>query len=120
MAATSTRDLVLASVGLVTAAYADKGEALDGVVCGNTECSPAVYDHTYVVEVENEDGTKEADEFRASVADYVRTLAGDSIAAVNWLVEGGAVTRVSFLEGGAELIDNWDGTEWSSSDEWEV
>ena len=119
MAATSTRDLVLDTVRLVTTQHAAAGVALDGVVCGNCEVSPAVYDHTYTVEVEAEDGSKEEREQRASVADYVRTMAGESVAAVNWLVEGGEVARVSFLEDGAELIDNWDG-EWSSSDEWEV
>ena len=119
MAATSTRDLVLDTVRFVTTQHAVAGIALDGVVCGNCEVAPEVYDSVSTVEEETEDGGKEEREQRASVADYVRTMAGESVAAVNWLVESGKVTRVSFLEAGAELIDNWGG-EWSSSDEWEV
>lgn len=120
MAATKLRGAVLAAARQVTAEYAEKAEALDGVVCGNTDIDPAVYDHTYDEEVELEDGTTETVTFRASVADYLRTIAGEQVAAVNWTVEGGEVRRVSFLEYGSETIDNYDGSEWSSSNQWEV
>lgn len=119
MAATSTRELVLSSCRIATIRHAEAGIPLDGVVCGNSEVSPLVYDHAETIEVEDEDGTKREVEQRASVADYIRTMTGGSVCAVNWLVEGGEVARVSFLESGAELIDNWSG-EWASGDEWEV
>lgn len=120
MAATKLRSAVLAAARQVADEYAEKAEALEGVVCGNTDIDPAVYDHTYDEEVELEDGTTETATFRASVADYVRTIAGESVAALNWTVECGEVRCVSFLEEGAETIDNYDGSEWSSSHDWEV
>lgn len=120
MAATSIRELVLASVRTATARHAEAGVPLDGIVCGNTEADVRVYDHTETVEVEDEDGTIQTVEQRASVADYLRTMTGPVVAAVNWYVAGGEVTRISFMAVGAELIDNWDGSGWELSDMWEV
>ena len=120
MAATKLRSAVLAAARKVTGEYAEKAEPLEGVVCGNTDIDPAVYDHTYDEEVFNDAATTETYTFRASVADYVRTIAGGAVSAVNWVVDAGEVTRVSFLADNAETIDNYDGSEWSSSHDWEV
>lgn len=120
MAATKLRDAVLAAARQVTAEYADKAAPLEGIVCGNTEIAAEVYDAEHTEEVELDDGSIETVTFRASVADYLRTIAGEQVAAVNWTVEGGEVRRVSFLESGSETIDNYDGSRWSSSNQWEV
>lgn len=120
MAATSVQELVLASVITATARHAEAGVPLDGIVCGNTEADVRVYDHTESIEVEDEDGTTRTVEQRASVADYLRTMTGPVVAAINWRVDGGEVTRISFMAEGADHIDNWDGSEWAVSDMWEV
>lgn len=120
MAATSVQELVLTSVRIATARHAEAGAPLDGIVCGNTEVNVKVYDHTETIEVEGEDGAVETVEQRASVADYLRTMTGPVLAAVNWVVTDGEVSRVSFMAQDAELIDNWDGSEWAASDKWEV
>lgn len=120
MAATSVQELVLESVRTATARHAEAGVPLSGIVCGNTEADVRVYDHTETVEVEGDDGETQPVEQRASVADYLRTMTGPVVAAVNWTVEGGEVTSISFMAQGAEQIDNWDGSEWAVSDMWEV
>ena len=120
MAATKLRGAVLAAARQVTAEYAEKAIPLEGIVCGNTEIAAEVYDAEHTEEVELEDGSIETVTFRASVADYLRTIAGEQVAAVNWVVDGGEVSRVSFLEIGSETIDNYDGSRWSSSNQWEV
>ena len=120
MAATKLREAVLAAAEQITAEHAENLVPLNGIVCGNTEVAAEVYDVEYTEEVEQEDGSAVAVTFRASVADYLRTIAGEQVAAVNWTVEGGEVRRVSFLESGSETIDNYDGSRWSSSNQWEV
>lgn len=120
MAATSVQELVLASARIATIRHAEAGVPLDGIVCGNTEVNVKVYDHTETIEVEDEDGNKQTVEQRASIADYLRTMTGPVLAAINWVVADGEVSRVSFMAQDAELIDNWDGSEWAVSDKWEV
>ena len=111
---------MLAAAVQITAEHDEKLVPLDGIVCGNTEVAAEVDDVEYTEEVEQEDGSAVTVTFRASVADYLRTIAGEQVAAVNWPVEGGEVRRVSFLEYGSETIDNYDGSRWSSSNQWEV
>ena len=111
---------MLAAAEQITAEHAENLVPLNGIVCGNTEVAAEVYDVEYTEEVEQEDGSAVAVTFRASVADYLRTIAGEQVAAVNWVVDGGEVSRMSFLESGSETIDNYDGSRWSSSNQWEV